>query len=246
MAVMIGVSCTTCTTAMVPVPANAPGLAAVAVCSTCAVKTHVINHGELKAAQYAIRQQAIEAAWLTRTPAFFRTHDLINDPDTYTRISAAAAKHAPLIVYGHNAQKRSAILWCYATTLGTLAALPSPKVGGGNEADTLALATTADFKLIDSLKQDYLSSRYRAVILDGIGEARFLNESRRHEEYAILARTMNAHNQIPLFTVNFWAPNNLRTNPFRTHDLMKWVGANAAADFAAIFDRSPYLPLEVT
>lgn len=244
MALMIDVPCTACGTRTVPVPANATALASYATCPDCATAAHTIDHDEILAAQKATRQQAIEKAWADRTPSFFRTHDLVDDPQTVKRITQASANRAPLIVYGQNAQKRSAVLWRYAAALGT-AGVRSPEVGGGNEADTLAMATTADFKLINDIKRDYLNPRYKAVLIDGIGEGRFINENRRHEEWGILARTMLAHGQIPLFTCNFWAPDNPRTNPFRTPDLIKWVGVNAAADLAVIYDRQAYLPLEV-
>jgi hypothetical protein len=242
---LIQVPCTECGETTVPIPANATQLATYITCADCAAKNHTINHEEIRLAQTAKRQQAIEKAWADRTPAFFRTHNLIDDPNIMKRINTASKANAPLIVYGQNAQKRSAILWQYLTALGT-AGIPSPRIGGGQESDTLALATTADFKLIDNIKRDYLNPKYRNIYIDGIGEARFLNKARRHEEYSLLARTMLNHNQTPILTVNFWSPANPNGNPFKSPEIIDWVGVNAAADLATIYDRKQYLPIEVT
>jgi hypothetical protein len=226
------------------VPANAPSLAAVITCATCAAKNHIIDHSEITAAQHRTKQVAIDKSWRERTPAFFTTHDLIDNQETLQRIHLASKARAPLMVYGLNAQKRSAIMWRYLAALGNSGVI-SPRTGGGTETDTLALATTADFKLIDTIKRDYLKNSYNAVYIDGIGEGRFLNTARRHEEYSALSSKMLAHNQIPVFTANFWSPDNPKANPFKTPDLINWVGVRAATDFATIYEKQPFLPIEV-
>jgi hypothetical protein len=241
MAMLIKVPCTRCTENTVSVPANAVGLANLAVCASCAKKIHTIDHGEIIEAQRLNRQHAIESAWAARTPAFFRDHDLIDDPETITRLTRGAASRAALIVYGQNSQRRSALMWRYAAILGSTVALRSPEVGGGEEANTLALSTTADFKLVDAIKKDYLNRRYKAILLDGISTSRFISEARRHEEYGNLARTMLSNNQIPIFTTSMWAPDNPNANPFGAEgnrDLMKWVGVDAAVAFSTLYDRA--------
>ena len=121
------------------------------------------------------------------------------------------------------------------------------EVGSGAKRDRpvfvslVAEATTADFKLVDAIKKDYLNRRYKAILLDGISTSRFISEARRHEEYGNLARTMLSNNQIPIFTTSMWAPDNPNANPFGAEgnrDLMKWVGVDAAVAFSTLYDRA--------
>ena len=218
---MASVRCTECGSNEVLIPRNAPDMAAFALCPSCADSQDQLGQAEatIRAAAQAERVKKITQEWAKATPDYLDDISIPSHDDE--RLSNAAAHRAAIVVYGEDAAVRSAYLWTYGRYLGAQG-LSYSKVGGGAESETLALATTASFADIKSVHDSYMRDSYKAVMIDGIGEGRFISQVGRHEEYALLARKMLHRSQLPIFSVKGSLPKNLASGDGKSVPFSQW------------------------
>ncbi len=240
-ALMASVRCTQCGSVDVLIPRTAPDMMAFALCPSCADSQAELDQAEatIRAAAAAERVQKITSEWSSARPEYL--DDITIPPHDDERLSNAATHRAALIVYGQDAPTRSAYLWNYCRYLGAQG-LSYSKVGGGSESETLALATNSDFSRMQSVRDRYISDSYKAVMLDGIGEGRFLSQERRYEEYTQLARKMLRRSQLPIFSVKGSLPSSLASaedkatpfNPWGDPQLVTRIGDTSASLFTQL------------
>lgn len=232
---MTTVNCSQCGTPNAVIPRNAPDFAPYALCPECSLATYDQEQewATIRAVEARNRAHRITAAWDQATPTHLAAYPV---PErTLERMNAAANARAALVVYGDDPHTRASHLWTYARLLGERGLAPT-KVAIGHEADTLAAATTADFKDIKTIHDSYLGSRYKAVMIDGIGQGRFINPARRTQEWDTLARSILGNKQLPLLGIAHSAPEAVTREvdkhlPFSTYgdrDLVGHIGANPA------------------
>jgi hypothetical protein len=232
---MTTVDCSQCGAHTALVPRNAPDFVPFALCPNCSLASYDQEQewATIRAVEARNRAARITAAWDQVTPTHLAAYPV---PErTLERMTAAADARAALVVYGDDPHTRASHLWAYARLLGERGLAPA-KVARGFEADTLAAATTADFKDIKAIHDAYLGNRYKAVMIDGVGQGRFLNPARRTQEWDTLARSILGHNQLPLLGIAHPAPQAVTREvdkhlPFSTYgdpDLVGHIGINPA------------------
>ena len=221
-------------------PRTAVALLEIAVCTACALQRER-DEAALEQQRYQDQRQGrlIEAA---RARVEQAAPMIVSDGSDEDALVAPVGNRRGLVVVADSSARAEHAAWRHLWLVASHQPARIRSIGGGPESLTLAAATRAGFADADQIRRTYLSPRYTAVLVSGVGSGGYLNATRRFEEWGALLDSVERSGQYLVVSSGVGQGTGSASGRDFFDRLASWVGPEAAGRLKSLTGQAVFLP----